>query len=79
MNGISPKVSNATATAGVGSNVAVILLWALNHWITVPPEVAAAVTGLVGIVCTFLGGYLSSHDPYIANLIAQDQQHHTGP
>jgi hypothetical protein len=44
-----------TAASGLSACIALIILWALSYWVTVPPEVAAAFTALLG----FAGAWLA--------------------
>lgn len=59
MNGISPKVANGAAAAGGSSPVAIIIIWALGHWVTMPPEIAAALASIISTASGFVGGYLT--------------------
>lgn len=59
MNPISPKVANGAAAAGTASPVAIIIIWALGHWMTIPPEIAAALASIISGASGFVGGYLT--------------------
>jgi hypothetical protein len=59
MNPISPKVANGAAAAGTASPLAIILIWGLGHWMTIPPEIAAAMASIISGAAGFVGGYLT--------------------
>ena len=59
MNGISPRVANGAAAAGSSSPIAIIIIWALGHWVTMPPEIAAALASVISTVSGFVGGYMT--------------------
>ena len=44
-----------TAGGGLTACLALIILWAISYWVTVPTEVAAAFTAALG----FIGAYLA--------------------
>jgi hypothetical protein len=73
--GISPKVSNAGMASSTAGAATVIIVWVLGHWVTIPPEIASAISTLVVPVAGFIGGYLTPHDPTTqAALNAQQPQ-----
>lgn len=59
MNGISPKVANGAAAAGGSSPVAILIIAAIGHWITLDPMVATAIGSVIASASGFLGGYLT--------------------
>jgi hypothetical protein len=63
MNGISPKVSNAVGAGGATSPLAVIIIWALGHWMTIPPEIAGAMSSIIAVIAGGFAGWLTPHDP----------------
>lgn len=62
MNGISPKVSNATTATGFAGAWAAIAVWGLSHWLTIPPEIAALFVAGLTPPFTLLAGYMTPHD-----------------
>jgi hypothetical protein len=63
MNGISPKVSNAIGAGGVTGSLAVIVIWLLGFSVTIPPEIATAISNVIVVVAGGWAGYLTPHDP----------------
>jgi hypothetical protein len=47
---LHPKV----AAVGIGSYLAVTVVWAIKHWIDIPPDVAVAISGAIVTVCGWL-------------------------
>lgn len=52
---LHPKV----AAGALASAVSAIIVWAVSHWVTVPAEVAVALTTLL----SFGAGYLTPSSP----------------
>lgn len=52
---LNPKV----AVSGGASAVALIILWAISRWVTVPVEVGSAFTAVLSLI----GGYLAPWIP----------------
>ena len=62
----TPKVVGATGGSLIGGALSVVLLWGVGAAfpsITIPPEVAGAVTILVSAAATFVAGYFAPHSP----------------
>lgn len=62
MNPVATKVKGATYTAGAGGALTTIALWVatdpqFGFQLTIPAEIAGAVTTLVMSACAFLGGW----------------------
>lgn len=59
---LHPKV----ASAGLAASLSLIILWAVGHWVVVPPEVAAAFTAVLGFVGGWLAPWLPTPAPKTA-------------
>lgn len=65
MTGASSKVVGATGGSVIGGAVSVVLLYCLGTYahFNPPPEVAGAITLLIGSVTTYVAGWLTPHTP----------------
>lgn len=59
MNG---SLHRKVGAGGLGGGLGIIVIWVLGFWVEVPPEVAAAISTVMG----FVAGYFTSGQPVVA-------------
>lgn len=63
MNTISPKVSAGAGAAGASAPLSTILIWLIGLLgVVIPPEVAAAMAGLIAAIVGLVAGYMVPHE-----------------
>ena len=60
---IHPKVKAATGSAALAAWTMTLIAWIVQQYgVSIPGEVAAAVTGILSVLFTFLGGFIKRSD-----------------
>ena len=59
MTTLHPKA----ASTGIGSALALLVLWILSYWVDIPTEVAVGITGIIATFCAWLAPWIPQPKP----------------